>query len=407
MIKRTKLLILAFSMWLTLMLAFMPVSIKAAPPAAPKTIKIGVLYDITGPGAAMGKMVSWGFQKAIEIVNKDGGVYVKQFDQKIPIELISADLASNPEKAVLGAEYLNGQNVFLLIGSTIFIPAAAGVIEKYHLPSMPILSAIYEPYKQGYRYLFSPGLKSPDIARMTVGVLDSVPKDRRPTLIALFEEQQDYGIELCKYMEQEATSHGYKTIRLKYQRFTKDLSPQILEAKAAGAEVVFSSAPVADGMLTIKQMKQLDYNPKAALLHQGPQARAAWKTLGKDGNYVISSGDGHWSFKYPGLQGLTAMAQAEFGEPPTLIHVHAYSAIQVAADAIKRAGALDREKIREALTATDVMTIEGPVKFRKDGTRAFPSVPCMQWQNGVETIVWPEDIREKPFVYPMPRWDKR
>jgi len=405
--KRTIPFVMAICLFLTSIVAFIPLCANAASPSAPKTIKIGVIYDVTGPGAAMGKMLSWGFQKATNVVNKDGGIYVKQFDRKIPIELVSADLASSPEKAILGAEYLHNQDVVLLIGSTIFIPAAAGIVEKYHLPSMPILSAIYEPYKQGYKYLFSPGLKSIDIARMTVGVLNSLPKEQRPTLIALFEEQQDYGIELCKYMEQEATSNGFKTIRLKYQRFTKDLSPQILEAKAAGAEVVFSSAPVVDGLLTIKQMKQLGYNPKAAMLHQAAQARAAWKTLGKDGNYIFSSGDGHWSFKYPGLQEFRAMAQAELGEPPTLTHVHAYSAIEVAVDAIRRAGVLDREKIREALATTDLMTIEGTVKFHKDGTRVYTTVACMQWQNGVETIVWPESIREKPFVYPMPRWDQR
>lgn len=46
----------------------------------------------------------------------------------------------------------------------------------------------------------------------------------------------------------------------------------------------------------------------------------------------------------------------------------AYSAVQILATAIERAGKADRDAIRDALTKTDMMTVSGPVKFNPDGS---------------------------------------
>jgi len=387
-----------------LMLVVVPIF---AQPAAPKTIKIGVVDGLTGPHGTYGKRNTWGRVKAIEVINKDGGIYVKEFNRKIPMELIQADHEANETKAVLSTEYLNQQGVVALTATTAFLPTGCGVSEKYHLPALTTVTGIQRVQEQGYRYLFSNHPKNPDFAKAFVGFLDSLPQALRPTKVALLEEQTELGIECVGYAQKELTSHGYKFIVTKHQKYCKDLSAQILAAKNAGADAVYGTLMTPDGLLLVKQMKQLDYNPKAYMVQMAAGNRDAWKTLGKDGDNVLLSSHFHWSFNYPGAKELCAMYEAEFGEKPHANTPSCYATIQILADSIKRAGSLDREKIRDALATTDMMTVCGPVKFDKNGQAIFESLPILQYQNGVETVVWPEKLKEKPPVYPLPKWNER
>jgi branched-chain amino acid transport system substrate-binding protein len=340
------------------------------------------------------------------MVNKDGGVYVKEFDKKIPIELIMADHEANEEKAVLQAEYLCQQKVVAILATSASLPGSAAVFEKNHIPGLISGSILRQPYDQGYKYLFSNFMRNDDLAKSMSNILGSIPKDQRPTLIVVFEAQDVFGKESSVYAQKEATANGYKTMPLKYTRFTKDLSSQILESKRAGADMMYGGMFQPDGILLMKQMKELDYNPKLVIIHSAAADSAAWGSLGRDGNYVLAGAHYHWSFTYPGAKELTALCQAELGEKPWESTGACYANIQILADAIKRAGTLDSKKIRDAIASTDMMTVVGPVKFRENGTSIIDPV-LLQWQNGVDELVWPKNVRTKPLIYPMPKWKER
>lgn len=83
-----------------------------------------------------------------------------------------------------------------------------------------------------------------------------------------------------------------------------------------------------------------------------------------------------------------------------------YAIVQILADAIERAGTLDREAIRDAIAATDMMTVVGPVTFREDGTGVVMS-PFIQWQEGATELVWPVEHATADFVYPAPPFEER
>ena len=98
--------------------------------------------------------------------------------------------------------------------------------------------------------------------------------------------------------------------------------------------------------------------------------------------------------------------QKKFGRPADPIVGPAYACVQILADALAHAGALDREKVRTAIAATDMTTVVGPVKFRPDGTGIIQSV-FVQWINGKQELVWPKDSATMPVVYPAPPFAKR
>jgi ABC-type branched-subunit amino acid transport system substrate-binding protein len=73
---------------------------------------------------------------------------------------------------------------------------------------------------------------------------------------------------------------------------------------------------------------------------------------------------------------------------------------------LTKAGAADREKVRDAIAAADMTTVIGPVRFRPDGTGIVQGA-FVQWINGQQELVWPKEFATKPLAYPAPPFAKR
>lgn len=381
---------------------------KEKAPSAPATIKIGIVTDITGPISAMGQAFLWGVRKDVETVNEDGGIYIKEFDKKIPIELIEADHAADINKAIVQAEYVNTQGVVAVIGTTSFLPGGAAATEKYGLPCLLELSYNKKPFELGYKYMFTKWPRTDDFGKTFIAFLNSLPEDQRPTTIAIFEGIEEIGVEMATYCEQEALANGYKAKRIKFEMLAQDLSAQILEAKKIGADAVYGLMLTPTALLMVKQMQELDYNPKVALIDMGSTNPDVWmNVLGKAGNYIYCFLQFVKGMEWPGANEFVAAFEAanpgqHYYDPAA----SGYSGMQIVVDAITRAGSLDREKIRDALATTDMVTIVGPVKFRANGTMEREYATIVQYQDGVQTIVFPPELKQKPAI-PMPTWKER
>jgi branched-chain amino acid transport system substrate-binding protein len=80
---------------------------------------------------------------------------------------------------------------------------------------------------------------------------------------------------------------------------------------------------------------------------------------------------------------------------------------QVLTEAVKRAGSLDREKIRDAILTMNLNTVFGAFKVDPDGLQIAHKMVMFQWQDGKKVIVWPEELAPgKPRV-PTPPWSQR
>ncbi|MDD5761993.1 MAG: ABC transporter substrate-binding protein, partial [bacterium] len=88
----------------------------------------------------------------------------------------------------------------------------------------------------------------------------------------------------------------------------------------------------------------------------------------------------------------------------------AYAAMQVVADALKRAKSLNSKDIRDALAATNLKTVFGPVKFVSYGKKTQQNkldTYMVQWQKGELEAVWPKGVATRKYVYPTPHWENR
>jgi len=382
--------------------------LRAAAPDAGETIKIGGAVPLTGRYGGGGAQNKVGYEIAVEAINRAGGISVG--GRKLPLELVLVDDESDPTKTVARLEALAAQGVAAYLGGfgSDMHAAAAVVAEKNKVPYCGVAFALYGIHKQGYRYLFSPFWKSPDIAKATFQMLDDyLPEAQRPRKVSIFQEKTDWGKELGDVWEREAATHGYQIVlRAEYAVGAKDFSDIILRAKAAGAEALLSLPNPPDGMAIVKQMQELGYAPRFLLINRAADAPVWTRNLGKQGDYVTVIGGWHHAVKYPGVAELNEAHQKRLGRPADPAVGPSYACVQVVANAIQRAGSLDREKIRDAMAATNMMTVAGPVRFNPDGTGQVRSV-AVQWLNGKQELVWPKDFATKPFAYPAPPFQPR
>ena len=373
-----------------------------------QTIKVGAVVPLTGRYAALGAQVRAGFENGVEQTNAAGGVSVG--GKKMPIELTMLDDESDPTKTVARLETLATQGVVAYLGGagSDLHAAAASIGDKNKIPYLGIAFALNGIHKQGLRYLFSPFPKSPDLAKETFVLLDgSIPAAQRPTKVALLLERTDWGKEMGSAWESLAKQNGYQIVASgEYAPGAKDFSELILKAKSAGAEAVFALPSPPDGMTIVKQMKELDFNPKAVVFIRAADPPVWSQNLGKDGDYFLLSPGWHFAARYPKVAEVNDAHQKRLNRPADPLVGPAYACVQILAEAITRAGSLDREKIRDAIAATNMTTVVGPVRFRPDGTGEV-KVFFQQWLKGKQELIWPKEFATAQFGYPAPPFSQR
>jgi branched-chain amino acid transport system substrate-binding protein len=373
-----------------------------------QTIKVGAVVPLTGRYAALGAQVRAGYEIAVQQVNAAGGVTIG--GKKMPIELTLLDDESDPTKTVARLETLATQAVVAYLGGagSDLHAAAASIGDKNKIPYLGIAFALHSIHKQGLRYLFSPFPKSPDLTRESFVFLDGlIPAAQRPRKVALILERTDWGKEMGSLWESFAKQNKYDVVASgEYAPGAKDFSDLILRAKAAGAEAVFTVPSPPDGMTMVKQMKELDFSPKASVFIRASDPPVWFQNLGKDGDYVLLSPGWHYAARYPKVTELNEAYQKLFKRPADPLVGPSYACIQILADALPRAGALDRDKLRDAIAATNMTTVVGPVRFRSDGTGEV-TVFFQQWLKGKQELIWPKEFATAQLGYPAPPFSQR
>jgi branched-chain amino acid transport system substrate-binding protein len=383
-----------------------------ASPQPPATIKIGCSNSMTGNMAAGGKWIKQGYEIGVKHVNEEGGVYIKEFGKKIPLQLIFVDNESDPRKAASRLETLYSVDKvnFSLGGfaANLIIPQLA-IAEKDRVPIIVTTIGSTAEFDKGYKYSFSPFMSEQDQVKTFLDVIESIPEGQRPKKIAFFEIQEEWGVATGKYLNKWAPERGLQIVTYeKYAMNANDFSSLIIKAKSDGAEAFYSNPTPPQGIRIVKQMKELDWSPKFAYIMRAADNIFWIKNLGKDGDYICHSGGWDHHLKLPGVEKFNQDYKAAYGNLPEPPAGSAYVCVQILADALRRAGILDRDKVRDAIAATDMMTIMGPLKFMPNGRAVGKYMQTMsQWQKGNDELVWPKDQASAPLAYPMPPWKER
>jgi len=372
--------------------------------AAP--IKLGAvnpLGDITG--AQMTKAM----QLAVDEINAAGGVLGR------PLELIVMDSEFDPAKGAAAIEKLaTVDNVDIFIG---------GMSSGVHMGEIPILkkyekvtvwagaaSHVCEDALEGANWYFH--LHPWDYlqgASYVKGWADIVDKYPNIDIKSSFWAYEDGAFGTASYAGAAA---AFSTWKVEGESFKSaalgggDYSAVLQHAKDANPDIFIWVGYGADALPIMEQAKEIGFAPPIFV-----GSPPGWPV--DFGNSPLANGVMAYGMWAPGMRNISEVSKhfwdayvAKYNEDPaTYFCPLGYTNVYVVAQAIERAGTLDKDALITALEATSYESPLGEtVTFTPSNVIAhqgFQGQKILQWQNGEQQVIWPFDYATADIMYPF------
>ncbi len=396
-------------------------------------IKIGAIYDLTGPFAGGGsKAASIGTKIAIDIINERGGV------EGHKIVGMFADAQSKIDVAINEAErLLNEQKVDLITGvysSAQCVPLAAKVDAAKKFFWMPVCVSSAVVKGKNLQYVFRPTIHSDQYGDASCSfIAENAQKLGKPVKdikVAIMHEDGPYGVGVATANEQRCKELGMQIVHKEaYSATTSDLSAMVSKLRRAQPDVLLHTGYNPDITLFLRQAKEAGLKFSALIGHGAgySQIDKLYETFKDDVNYLLDVDPVPAQLLdpktlAPGLGDLiTEMVKryrAESGANEVPPHTSMgfnntwILLTDVLPRAIKKYGGWDPEALRKAALDADIPiggTMQGyGVKFNPAGDpmagqNARSIAVVMQFVDGKTTVVWPKEIKTAEPVFPFPK----
>jgi branched-chain amino acid transport system substrate-binding protein len=322
---------------------------KAAKGKRAVPIKIGAIFAVTGPAANLGAPEAKTAEMYVASLNKAGGVNGQQ------IELIVKDSGADPAKAVsMAKQLIDEEKVLAIIG-----PSTSGETMqiknicqegKTILVSCAAAEKIVNPVAS---YVFKTPQKDSDAARW---IYDTM-KAKGITRIGVVVSNDGFGTAGKEQLESLAPAAGMTIVISEvYDKQATDLTDVLTKIKGANVQGVVNWSIVPAQSLIAKNMKQIGLNVPLFQSHgygninyvkQGGEA--ANGTIFPCGRLLIAN---DLPAKHPQKAVLTRYKkdyESKYKEDVSTFGGHAYDALLVLTEAIKKAGSSETDKVRDAL----------------------------------------------------------
>jgi branched-chain amino acid transport system substrate-binding protein len=271
-------------------------------------------------------------------------------------------------------------------------------------------------FKQGYKYLFAVLNTSDYYLREAVNILAEQAKaagrDPKTIKIAIAIENDNFSQDVRDGIVEDAKKYGMQVVvDDKLPADLNDMTATLTKVKALKPDALMISGHEKGAVLGIRQVaEQKVYVPMLALTHC--DSAQITEKFGKDADYAFCGSQWDVSLTYTdpwfgNSQQYADMFKKAYNYDPPYQAAESTASVEVFADAISRAGSLDKEKVRDALAKTDLMTFYGPVKFDATGKNVAKSMVMYQVQHEDYVVVAPSKWASAKPVYPAPTWDKR
>ena len=406
--KRTLLVVIFVTMKMSLGLA------PGAQAQAQAPIKIGASAGLTGVYAEFGLALQRGYQLCVKAANAKGGLLGRK------LEMTLVDDKSDTAAAVAIYERLITQDKVDLVFSPYSTPmtdAVAAVTDKHGKPMVACCAATPAIFKKGRRLFM---LLTPAEGYLE-GLIDIAAKRGLKSLVVIYEDTP-FPKGIAQGAAELAKKRGLQVVALEgYPRGTKDFKEILAKFKTANPDVIAAAAYYEDTVAITRDLKELDINPKMLAATVGSGFPKFFETLGKSAEYVY--GASPWEAglvnmragglipiarQYPGAAEFVEAYRKEFASDDMAYQTaQAYGACQLTLEGVKRAGALDGEKIRAEIAKNETPTTFGAFRLSADGVQIGHKILLFQWQDGKKAIVWPDEIAPQGPRFPTPAWSKR
>ena len=363
-----------------------------------KPIKLGFVSPLTGPYALFGETDRYMVGKVSALLASG----ITTGGKTYPVEILVRDSQSNPNKA---AELAG--NLILKDKVQLMLPSCTSetinpVADQCELNGVPCLSTV-QPWQS---YFFSRGGKQDkpfewtyhffwgleDIIAGFVAMWGTVPTNKK--IGFLFERSTDGEAWASKEFgfPPAVTKAGYSFVTPPFfQPLTADFSPQIAEFKKAGVDIIAGITLPQDLKTFMAQCRQQGFKPKIVTVGKALLFPSAVEAMGDLGEGMSS--EVWWTPTFPFKSSLTgdtsakiaADYEAESKKQWTQPLGYSHALWEVAIDVLKRSGKPhDSKAVRDAIRATDLTTVVGPVNWKGGPVANVGKTPVLggQWVKG-------------------------
>ena len=317
--------------------------------AAAEPIKVGAIFAVTGPASFLGAPEAKTMEMLVEQMNQAGGIDGHK------IELLIKDSGAKPENAIsMAKQLIDEEKVLAIIGPSTSgeTMAIKNICEegKTILLSCAAAEAIVNPVAN---HVFKTPQKDSDAARRILEVM----KDAGITKMGVITSNAGFGIAGGQQLQKLAPEYGVTiAISETYDKQETDLTGVLTKLKGAEVEAVVNWSIVPAQSLVAKNMKQIALDVPLFQSHGFGNIKyveaggeAANGTIFPCGRLLVADvlPDSHPQKKL--LVKYKNDYESRYNEDASTFGGHAYDALLILAEAIKKAGSVETAQVRDAI----------------------------------------------------------
>lgn len=398
-------------------------AVTAAPAAQARDFyKVGVITSLSGDLATGGNVTKRGYDLWAQAVNGQGGIEID--GKRYPVRLIYADAQSEPSQGANGAERLATQEqVDFVLGpyASGVTLAAAPVLEKYKIPMITGSAESPLIWRQGFKYTFG---TIPPVNYTGATPIDTLTALEPPIKTAVIVGSNDtFSKATAEAFKAAVEAKGINVLRYNIVPAGQDLIPFLSALRGLRPDLVAFGGHDEELINFVKALKQVNYTPKALLMHYGVTEPSFVEALKKDAEQVFGASvwtetlhtKGELLWADAAAYGKAALDAYKVPADYTQAGCSAAGiAFQAALQKAKLAPPLDeakRDELLKALEELDIQTFYGRINFADSGEYFHANVGLtpltIQIQGGKTVIVGPAGEAEAKPQYPMVEWKQK
>jgi len=377
-------------------------------------IILGSAISLTGKYASNGVHAKNGYEYAISKIKEKGGVTVggKCYNFKV---IYYDDESKGDRGATLAERLISQDKVQYMLGpySSGMTKAIAPVTEKYKIPMVEAEGASRSLFNKGYKYIFAVLSTSEQYLASAVALAaeKAVENGRMASsvTVAIAVENDPFSLDIRAGVSDDAARYGMKVIiDEKLPRDLSDMSAILTKVKLLKPDLLIISGHTKGASTAVRQIGEKNIKvPMIAITHC--EAADVTGNFGDTANDILCATQWSETLAYEDPLFGTA-AEYEMGFKSAFPEyknkkvpyqtAQATAAVYVFKDAFERANSLDKEKIRDALSATDMKTFYGDIKFSAAGNNVAKPMVLRQIQNGEYNVVAPSAFASHKLNWP-------
>jgi branched-chain amino acid transport system substrate-binding protein len=335
------------------------VGLALSGPAAAQDITVAVAGPMTGQYASFGTQLRNGAEAAVADINAAGGVLGKQ------LKLTVNDDACDPKQARAIAEKIANAKIPFVAGhycSSSSIPASEAYAEGGVLQITP---ASTNPTFTERKLWNTFRVCGRDDQQGTVAG-EYIAKNYKGKNIAILQDKSTYGKGLADEMKKALNKAGTKEkMYAAYTQGDKDFNALVSKMKANNIDLVYVGGYHTEAGLILRQMRNQGMKTQAMVAGDAIATNEFWSITGDAGEGMMFT-FGADPRKRPAAAEVVKKFKAK-GTDPEGYTLYTYAAIQIWAQAVKKANTTDAKKVAEVIRAGKWDTVLGPVSYDKKG----------------------------------------